>query len=265
VTPTDVCIPNEFQVSDVTMMDPLEPDSRVYEVRKPLTLYTPADKNNEGIHDPDTHLRSYSIKLPKVCSAVAPANQGQACKKEADCGATTKHTKFCQAQSKSVKHRGLTVVDQFNTWHVDAVKPDRLLVPTSKGLNAPLPPPSGVNVDHYKCYTVARTKGAPKFTKIPGVSVADQFTQVQFPSGKKLFDLKKLTHLCLPANKNGEGILNPLGNLLCYRASSAKGQPKHKPVKGLFLANQLDVEQADTISEAELCVPADVQLPVNPS
>ena len=259
---TDFCVPNTFVSTHVTLTDALEPASRLYAVTKPLTLYTPADKNDEGVHDSATHLRSYAIALPKLCAADAPAQPGQACKKESDCGATTKGTKFCQAQAATVKHPGLSVTNQFGVAQLDAVKPDRLLVPTSKGLSAPLPAPEGSNVDHYTCYTAAVTKGSPKFAPIRGVSVADQFTQAQFPSGKKLFDLTKPTHLCMPANKNGEGVLNPLGSLACYKAVGAKGQPKHRPVKGLFLANQLDVEQADATAEEELCVPSDVQAAV---
>ncbi len=116
-------------------------------------------------------------------------------------------------------------------------------------------------MDHYRCYTVAVTKGTPKFVPILGVSVKDQFTEAQIlPEGPKLFDLKKLTRLCLAADKNSEGVVNSSAALLCYQAVPVKGQPKHQPVKGLFLANQFGAEKADTIKEEELCVPTTVDV-----
>ena len=107
---------------------------------------------------------------------------------------------------------------------IDAVKPDRLLVPASKGLTDPLDPPTGTNVDHYKCYKVALPKGV-KFTPITGVSVEDQFTAVQTPTGKKLFDLKKPTHVCMAATANADAAVDPTQNLLCYQAVPEKGSP----------------------------------------
>ena len=256
------CVPNTFPKGlRVKLADPLEPGPRVFDVKKPLAVCVPADKFGGGIVDPDTHLRSYAIALTKkACAAGSASNEGGACAKEADCGGT-KQTTFCQAQAKSVKQPGLLVRNQFHTsesgaLRVDAIKPDRLLVPTSKGIGAPLDPPGAFGVNHYKCYTVAIPKGDPKFKVISGVSVDDQFT-----NGAKLFDLKKPTRLCLPVNKNGEGVLNPTANLLCYQATPVTGQPKHQAVKGLYLSNQLDQEQADTVKEEDLCVPSDVELP----
>ena len=261
---TDFCVPDKFPAGiRVTLSDLFEPDRRLYNVKKPLTLDTPANVSAGGVNDSDTHLRGYAIALtPKECGPDAPAHAGEACKAETDCGGTKKVTAFCQAQAKSVKQVGLAVRDQFHPAEspalaLDAIKPDRLLVPTSKGLTAFLPIPDA-EVDHYKCYKVAPTKGSPKFQTIAQVPVSDQFT-----GGQKLFDLKKPAQLCMAANKNAEGVPNPTGHLLCYQAVASKGQPKHVPVKGLFLANQLVMEQADTVKEEQLCVPADVELPTS--
>ncbi len=263
---TTHCAPEKFQKGlRVTLSDRLEPGSRLFDVKKPLALCTPAQKYDEPVNDPSTHLQSYAIALtPKLCIAGSPKNIGAACTKETDCGGA-KGTSFCRAQAKSVKQTGVNIRNQFHGSEsgplvVDVIKPDRLLVPTSKGLTDPLDPPVGVDVDHYKCYKVAMPKGV-KFTPITGVSVLDQFTQIQNPpDGKKLFDLKKPTHVCLAASKNGEALVDPTQNLFCYQAVPVKGQPKHLPVKGLYLSNQFGVDQDDTIKEEEFCVPSAVDL-----
>jgi hypothetical protein len=265
---TGFCVPNKFPKGlRVTISDSLDASTRLYDIKKPVTLYTPADKSGEGVQDPDTHLRGYLVSLTsKRCAADSPANPGGACAKEPDCGGTAQVTTFCQSQPKLVKQINLLVTNQFHSSEspltLDAVKVDRLLVPTAKGLTESLPPPGTTAVDHYRCYTATVTKGAPKFVPELGVAVKDQFTEVQIGGdGQKLFDLKKVTRLCLAADKNGEGVVNPSAGLLCYQAVPVKGQPKHQPVKGLFLADQIRAERADTTKEEELCVPSVVELP----
>jgi hypothetical protein len=194
------------------------------------------------------------------CSTDSP-NAGAACSKETDCGGNI-GTDFCQIQAKSVGRRGVPVTNQFhsseNPLVLDVVKPDRLLVPTSKGVMESAPAAAGVDLDHFKCYRVAMPEGSQRFAVIRGVSVKDQFTQAQFPSGDKVFDLTKPSRLCFAADKNSEGVTGSAATLACYRVIGAKGQPKHRGVKGLFLSNQFGMEQADTTGEDELCVPSDV-------
>ena len=87
-------------------------------------------------------------------------------------------------------------------------------MPTAKSLAAPAPPaPPLPFVDHFQCYKVKRSKGGPKFNKILGVAIKDQF-------GAGTIDLLKPTELCAPADKNGEnpGAENHQSHLLCYRA-----------------------------------------------
>jgi hypothetical protein len=260
---TTYCVANKFPKGiEVALSDLLQPDAQVYDVKKPLTLDAPADVAGGGTSDADTHLRGYAIALAaKRCGADAPTHAGEGCKVETDCGGTKGTTSFCQAQTKFDKQTGITVRDAFHpdaspALTLDAIKPERVLVPTSKGLAAFLPAPSAP-VDHYTCYKVATTKGAPKFHTIAQIAVDDAFTPAA-----KLFDLKKPAHLCMAANQNGAGVPNPNGNLMCYQAVGSKGQPRHVAVSGLFLANELLQEQADTQKEEELCVPADVLLPV---
>ena len=125
-------------------------------VSKPVSFCTPADKNDEGIFDEDTHLEGYQI------------------------AAATKH----------VPRTHIAVDNQFGTISVDTTALDRLLVPTAKSLADPdvLPPdPDSHDVDHYTCYKVKVTSGTAKFQPRLGVAVVDQFNQ------PKLYDIQKPT------------------------------------------------------------------------
>jgi hypothetical protein len=137
---------------------------------------------------------------------------------------------------------------------VDAIKPDRLLVPTSKGLGGqPAGPPDPVSADHYRCYKVSLTKGSGRFVPIAGLPLTDQFIE-----GEKLFDLKKPTRLCVPVAKDEEPVRDATRSLMCYQAVPAKGQPRHGRVEDLVLENQFGLELADTVKEEEFCVPSAV-------
>jgi choice-of-anchor C domain-containing protein len=265
---TGFCVSNAFaKGTHVTLADQLDPRTRLFDVKKPLRLAAPADKNGEGVSDPDTHFRGYLITLTKKrCAVESPSNAGDACTKELDCGGTSHVTDFCELQPKWVRRRGLVVENQFhsagNPLRLDAVKPDRLLVPTSKGLAASVPAPEAGDAEHFTCYTVALSKGAPRFGEIHGVGVSDQFIDAQITEQQKFFDIKRPTRVCMASDKNFEGVFNRFAALLCYQVVSVPGQPKHQPVRGLYLTNQFGVEQANTLKEDELCVPSYVQVPV---
>jgi hypothetical protein len=289
---TSFCIPNKFPKGvQVSLSDQFE--DKDFDVKKPVNLCTPADKNDEGINDPDTHLKGYQIKEVKNSCNSGP-NQNRACTLEEDCGGTTGSTTFCQATPKHVKQTNIKVRNQFHPEGselvVNTLKPDRLLVPTAKSLSGPVEEPDSAthNVDHYKCYKVKVTKGALKFPKGIQATIGDQFTDPP-----KVFDLKKSTRLCTPVNKEDEGIKNPDTHLMCYQVKPVKGvcaegapqnegqackkeedcggttgqtsscvpQPKHERVLGIHVNNQFGPEQLDTIKEEELCVPSEKSLP----
>lgn len=185
---------------------------------KPVSLANPADKNGEGIHDPDTHLEGYGL-------------------------------------AKGPKHvrRNVRVNNQLGELQVTTTKADRLLVPTAKSLIGPIDSPNldSHNADHFKCYKVKVMKGAPKFPKGLQATVGDQLTDPP-----KVFDLKKPTRLCTPVNKEGESIKNPDAHLLCFQAKPAKGQAKHQKKLRIFVNNQFGPGQVDTVAEEELCLPS---------
>lgn len=212
----DVTVPPFAPVPGVSLSDQFESGS--FDVKKPLALCAPANKRGEGIVDEVTHLKSYRLR-PHI---------------------------------KHVRQRNVRVVNQFGEVFVDTVNSDRLLVPTAKNLTTAPPEPGPTNVDHYKCYKVAISKGRPKFQPLSQVAVADQFES-------RLFDLKKPTHLCTPVSTNGGAIKNPAGHLLCYQASLSRTEPKqppHAPVRSINVNNQFGPERLDTVKEEELCVPS---------
>ncbi len=206
------------EIPDVTLSDQFDTDA-VHQVKTAKLFCTPADKRGEGIVDPDTHLMVYKVKGPHV------------------------------------PRTNIEVENQFGTLFFDTRKADTLMVPTAKSLPpdpAPGPPDPGSLVDHYRCLKVKTTRGTDKFPKalkkIP-IPVTDQF------HARSVY-LKKPSKLCLPVDKNGEGIKNPEAHLLCYKV---KAQPRTS-WSGVQVNNQFGELNGDASltlkKEAELCVPS---------
>ena len=217
---------------EVSLEDQFE--DKLFDVKKVKGLCNPADKNDEGILDPITHLESYQIKLTKTDPK------------------QPKHERQKQIQVVNPLHQPGELI-------VDTVKPDLLLVPTAKCIddppgtcpeNLPAPDPGAHNVDHFKCYKIKISKGAPKFPKGLQVSVEDQFHQA------KLYDVKKPKHLCPPVNKEGEGFQDEAAHLMCYQVKAVKGEPKTDKVLDIHVSNQFGEGRLDAIKEDVLCVPS---------
>ena len=209
--------PRFASIPSVSLVDQFE--AVTARVMKQMTLCPPTNKNGEGVVDPNTHLVAYLLK-----------------------GQSPKH----------VKRTAIRVTNQLGEIRVSTVKPDLLLVPTSKSLVGPPPAPNPTshNVDHYKCYRARVTPGTPKFASGTLVQASDQF------EATRTLALKKIRHLCTPVDKNGEGIKNPQAHLLCYIAKTAVGQPKHTRVGGLYVNNQFGPLRLDTFRESEFCIPS---------
>ena len=198
---------------------------RTLRVVKPVALLNPADKNGEGIYDPDTHLMSYKV-------------EGR--------------------RNHRPRVKNIKVTNQFGVLFVDLVKADRLLVPASKSREEePANPPdlANINVDHFLCYRVKRSRHTDRFQR-KQVSVTDQFNNVE----PKSFDVKQPTRLCTPVDKNGEGMKNPYAHMMCYSVKRARGEPRHERIKGLWVNDQFGAIQVDTRKEKELCVPSETRL-----
>jgi len=215
------CAKNKFAKTAVTLEDAFDTDGSIpHTAIKAQHLCAPADKNGEGVVDPATHLLGYRIKPGK-------------------------------GEAKHVPVTGLEVMNQFGLISLDTVKPDRLLVPAAKDLVGPVaePDPSAHDVDHYRCYKVKIDKNAPKFTKLTGVSISEQFETADY-------DLIKPTRLCRAVDKNGEGIKSVIGHMLCYKPKLVAGQSKHTRRLEVYTNDQLGPSIVDTIKSDEFCVPS---------
>jgi hypothetical protein len=153
-----------------------------------------------------------------------------------------------QTAPRFTRVEGLRVANQFGTFVIDAKKPALLMIPSTKSAAAPPPQPVNPEVDHLKCYNVR----AARFLT-SGVQVQDQF-------GTLSIDVRKPSSLCVPANKNGEGILNPAAHLLCYRVRTTPRTPKFQRPGSFFVANQLGPNSFVVRGLRELCVPS-VRIP----
>jgi glucose/arabinose dehydrogenase len=260
--------PRFYKFGPVTLADQFR--SAAYDVVRPEALLLPADKNGEGILDPNTHLEAYRIKES-------------------------------EGTPKFVKVENVRVLTQCNDIRIEVRKPVSVLVPTSKSLSAPVPPPDGGlhDVDHFICYRARVERTLPDGTRLPAfprgiqVDVVDQFQT-------RRYDLKRIDKLCSPVAKSGSPVFlsgpddglpkpidtaaieNPETHLVCYRARIARKtiqqlgcgplnpehpggfpleQPRHQRIEGIYVNNQFGPERLDTSKDIELCLPAAKVLP----
>jgi hypothetical protein len=138
--------------------------------------------------------------------------------------------------------RDQEVVNQFHPAGVlvDLLRPEMLLVPTGKSLTDP-PPAYTPGIDHFQCY---RVSGASFLRN--AVTVTDQF-------GEIIVGVKRALRLCVPVDKNGEGILDGSTALMCYKARSRSGPPTSAT---LFTTNQLEDATDFVFGLREFCVPS---------
>jgi hypothetical protein len=214
--------PSFTAVNGVGLVDQFE--SVTAKVSQPKLLCPPANKNAEGVVDPDTHLMSYRIRQ----------------------------------SPRHIRQVGVKVTNQLGSIFVDTLRADLLLVPTAKDLLNPpgLPDLDAIAVDHYKCYRIRVSFTTPYFANNTTVSVTDQFDGVA-----RQLTLRKPRHLCTPVNKNGEGVQNPDVHLLCYLSRPARGERKHVRRQGIYVHNQFGPLRVDTIKDQEFCIPSVKTLP----
>jgi hypothetical protein len=200
-------------VSGVSLSDEFGPST--VEVGKLKRLCDPTNKNNEdpsAPSDPD-HLVGFVMRQ------------------------TTPFNRVLNVQ----------VVNQFGTLHVDLIRADRLLVPAAKSLSGS--PPALVNppLDHFKCYRVKNSVGAPRFTRPSGVQVQDQF-------GTSTVRVVKPLKLCVAANKNNEGVPDPSSRLMCYHVTAS---PRFQQPGPVFVNDQFGPDTLSRLTHVdELCVPS---------
>jgi hypothetical protein len=121
------------------------------------------------------------------------------------------------------------------------------MVPSAKSLVAPPPPYTTPGINHFKCYKTAHST-----RRVPSVTIADEF-------GSLTLAVKKPFRLCIPVDKNNEGVLQPMTSLMCYKALTAPGTPKfHGPTGSVFVDNQFGASSFIVDHQRELCVPATI-------
>ncbi len=188
-------------------------------VKKPKLLCAPTNKNGEDPTAPThpDHLMDLQIKP------------------------TVKFTAVLNQQ----------ISNQFGSIRVDVKKPVALQVPTAKDVDGPTPPePVSPVPDHFTCYKVKVTKNTPKFVRILGVTLQDQF-------GSMTVDVIKPRRLCVATNKNNEepGAENHPDHLMCYKVRQTN-LPRFVTVPGLYLNNQFGPHRLDAKKPAEVCLPS---------
>lgn len=154
-------------------------------------LCTPSIKNGVALEDPDVHLKVYKLRSVSTNPlAVAP-----------------RHVSYKTVTRDELGEFAMRLRSDHGF---------ELMVPASKSVPPDLPPdppvPGEHNVDHYKCYKahLDATTG-PAFPKNIEVEIEDQFgirSQVK---------VKKPRMLCVPADKNGEGIADQVHHRTCYQ------------------------------------------------
>jgi len=150
-----------------------------------------------------------------------------------------------QTTPKFAPVRAQTVANQFGSVVLDLVRPDYLMVPSAKSLTGPPSPLVNPVVDHFKCYHVIKAK-----TRVSNLVIDDQF-------GTLTEDVKKPFRLCIPADKNGSGIIDPNVSLMCYKTHITPGTPPFRgPTNPVFIDNQFGPDSLIVNHLRELCVPS---------
>jgi S-formylglutathione hydrolase FrmB len=132
----------------------------------------------------------------------------------------------------------LAVHNQFGDQTLAVAESRTLCVPSGKD---PVPPAAGL--DHFQCY---KAKPAPgqRFQRRT-VTLADEL-------GSRTATVLRPEALCVPVDKNGEGITNPGTDLVCYRFSPRR--PLSRPDVGV--RNQFGPDRLAVAAPGTLCVPS---------
>lgn len=112
-------------------------------------------------------------------------------------------------------------------------------------------------LDHFVLYKVKPTKGSPKFGSFAPVTLADQF-------GVADYRVDKPGRLGLPADKNGEGFVDPVTHLEDYKVKPIKGAPKFAPIADVAVANQCNDLRLEISKPVSILVPSSKSLVAPP-
>jgi len=112
---------------------------------------------------------------------------------------------------------------------------------------------------HFTAYAVKTTRGTPKVPKLGALTLGDD--TFGLTAG---YDVRKLTLLGIPAEKNGEGLGDPVTHLDAYAVKLAKGSPRFQKRIDLIVTNQCGALAVTARKPVTLLVPAarDLESPV---
>jgi hypothetical protein len=228
---TAFCAPNRLPKGLQTTLTDRYETGVVFDVKKSSELCRPATVAGSANPDDATHLKGYA-------------------------------TKASRTSPKHVRRTDLRITNAFHPVGelvLDTKKPKALLVPASVSAAGPMaePDPGLHVVDPFDCYQVRTSKGDPRFPKGLQAMAVDGFGE------ERIYDLKKPTRLCVPADQDGEtpGAEAHPDDLLCYKAKLAKAKPRqqnHAGSSGLFVNDAFGPARSDTRKPKELCVPSRV-------
>ncbi len=182
------------------------------EVERPERFCNPVDKNGEGMDDPTAHLNCYRL------------------------------------DEEHFDNVDVIVSNQFgDNQRLTVRRVDSLCVPAIKDEI-----PSELDINHYKCYKVLRSRGEKRFEERE-VMLEDQFET-------KRTIVKRPKYLCNPVQKNDEPVPSPESHLLCYSIKDARGQAPFDPrpidVEDQFTPPEVKAVRGDCREVSFLCVPS---------
>ena len=193
--------------------------TRRYAIKETLRLGNPADVNDEGIVNEDSHLVAYKIHRVKG----TPRN----------------------ARLTKVK-----VANMFGELLLDTKQPNRLMLPSALSRTDPgVAAPANSGIDSFKCYRAGVTPYTPSQPAM-AVSIVDEFNQ------PRVYNVLNVVRLCNPVDVDGTGIGNASGHLVCYGVERAKRQAKTANVAPLYINNALGPLTLGARGAVELCVPS---------
>ena len=216
-----ICEKNKFAGTEVFLEDAIDTGGLVgHEAAHVKQQCLPAGSDGDAPADALTHLTAYPIKVTK-------------------------------GGPKHSRQTGIGVVNQFGFLRLNTIKAALLLLPSAQSVAGPIDQLDGASheVDAYKCYKAKISKGDPKFPKGAEAEFSDTFEGVTY-------SIKKPKKFCAPVDKDGEGIKNPTGHLVCYKAKPAKGQPKHGGRDLVYTNDAFRPGIHKTSKQKEICIPS---------
>ncbi|HYB98036.1 MAG TPA: hypothetical protein VEC57_02770 [Candidatus Limnocylindrales bacterium] len=214
-----------FEPAEAIVMDDVYDGLRFFDLYKPGPLCSPSEIDEEAIIDPSTFLRGYSIDET--------------------------YSSFTHA-----RRTGLVFTNDLGMIQLDTISPAMLMAPAAVDSSSPpaAPPFGSHDVDHFKCYKVAVTKGTAGITKGTQLAVRDELS----PSAPdRVLDIKKPKFVCSPVDLAGAGIKNEHGYLVCYGAKTAKGEPRHE-VLAVHATDAYGRGRTEVGKESVVCLPSEV-------